>query len=98
MKSVLNKILFLSMFLLLSGAGFAQNILKMPVALQRQSGTVGEFLSDLNKLSGVVISYSSEAVDLDKKVELNGIEKTVEDILRSILRSQNLKIVEHGGK
>ena len=58
----------------------------------------GEFLSDLNKLSGIVISYSSEVVDLDKKVQLNGNERTVEDVLRSILRTQTLRIVEQNGK
>jgi hypothetical protein len=88
----------LLMFLLMCAACHAQNILKMPVALPRQSGTVGEFLSDLNKVPGVAISYSSEVVDLEKQVQLTGNERTVEDILRSILKAQTLKIVEQNGK
>jgi outer membrane receptor for ferrienterochelin and colicin len=94
----MQRFFFLLIFLMMSGACLAQNILKMPVALPRQSGTVGEFLSDLNKVAGVVISYSSEVVDLEKQVKLAGNERTVEDILRSVLKSQTLKIVEQNGK
>jgi outer membrane receptor for ferrienterochelin and colicin len=98
MKSAFSKIFFLALFMLASAACFAQTVLKMPVSLSRQSGTVGQFLSDLNQLSGVSISYSSEVVDLGKKVQLSGNEKTLEDVLRSILRGQSLKIVEQNGK
>lgn len=94
----MQRIVCLLMLLVMSVACLSQTILKMPVALPRQSGTVGEFLSDLNKIAGVAISYSSEVVDLEKQVKLTGNEKTVEDILRSILKTQTLKIVEQNGK
>ncbi|HEX6192379.1 MAG TPA: TonB-dependent receptor plug domain-containing protein, partial [Chitinophagaceae bacterium] len=61
-------------------------------------GTTGEFLDDLNKLPGIVISYSSEVVNLQKQVQLTGHEKTLEDHLRTVLRSQPLKFVEQQGK
>lgn len=98
MRSAFNKIFFLLLFMLASAACLAQTVLKMQVSLPRQSGTVSEFLSDLNQLPGVNISYSSEVVDLAKQVQLSGHERTVEDFLRSVLRSQNLKIVEQNGK
>src|SRR5215213_4672577 len=101
MKSVTSKMVKTLLILLLvsiSGACWAQSMLKMPVSLPRQNGTVGDFLKDLNKLPGIAISYSSQVVDLSKQAELSGNERTVEDILRSVLRSQPLKIIEQNGK
>ncbi|HYF29562.1 MAG TPA: TonB-dependent receptor [Chitinophagaceae bacterium] len=88
----------LLLFLLASMVCQAQTILKMPVSLQRQTGTVGEFLDELNKLPGITISYSTEVVDLQRRVQLSGQEKTVEDYLRSILKQQALRFVEQNGK
>src|SRR5690349_8205622 len=100
MKSVSSKMVrpLLILFLLsITGTCLAQSMLKMPVSLSRQTGTVAEFLDDLNKLPGIAISYSSQVVDLSKRTELNGNEKILEDVLRSVLRSQPLKIVEQNG-
>lgn len=88
----------LLLFLFISGVCQAQTVLKTPINLQRKAGTVGEFLDDLNKLPGIVISYSSEVVNLSKHVQLTGLEKTVEDHLTTVLRSQPLKFVEQHGK
>jgi hypothetical protein len=101
MKSVSSRMMKRLLVLLLisiTGTCVAQSMLKTPVTLPRQNGTVAEFLNDLNKLPGIVISYSSEVVDLTKKIELNGNEKTVEDVLHSVLKLQVLKIVELNGK
>src|SRR5688572_13301160 len=92
------KIRLFLLFLLVAGVCQAQTILKTPVSLTRQSGTTGEFLDDLNKIPGIVISYSSEVVNLSKPVQLTGQEKILEDYLRTILRSQPLKFVEQQGK
>lgn len=92
------KFRLLLLLVLVSGICHAQTILKTPVSLPRQNGTTGEFLDDLNKLPGIVISYSSEVVNLSKQVQLTGQEKTLEDHLRTILRSQPLKFVEQQGK
>ena len=64
MKSVLTKTTFIIMFALASGVCGAQSILKMPVSLPRQSGSVAEFLTDLNKLPGVAISYDLDGREL----------------------------------
>jgi hypothetical protein len=101
MKSVSSKMvkpLLVLLLLSVTMAAHAQNVLKTPVTLPRQNGTVADFLDDLNKLPGIVISYSSETVNLSKKIELTGNEKTVEEILRSVLKLQPLKIVEQNGK
>jgi outer membrane receptor for ferrienterochelin and colicin len=81
-----------------SCAGQAQTILSKPVSLTRQSGTTEEFLSDLNAIPGIIISYSSEVIDLTRKVQLSGQEKNVEDHLKSILKDQPVKYLEQSGK
>src|SRR5688572_26148571 len=90
--------LLLFLLLLVSCAAQAQTILNKPVSLARQLGTTEEFLTDLNAVPGIIISYSSEAIDLTKKVQLSGQEKTLEDYLKSILKTQAVKYVEQNGK
>lgn len=88
----------LILFLLISCTGKAQTILDKPVSLARQSGTTGEFLTDLNAVPGIIISYSAEVIDLSGKVQLSGAEKTVEDLLKTILKGQPVKYLEQNGK
>lgn len=90
--------LLLFLLLLVSCAGQAQTILSKPVSLPRQEGTTEEFLTDLNAIPGINISYSSQVIDLTKKVQLNGQEKTLEDYLKSITRAQAVKYIEQNGK
>lgn len=90
--------LLLILLLLVSCTGQAQTILSKPVFLTRQSGTTEEFLTDLNAIPGVIISYSSEVIDLTKKIQSGGQEKTVEDYLRSILKDQPVRYLEQNGK
>ena len=85
-------------FLLLSGVCQAQSLLSKPITLSRQSGTVQELLTELNGINGVNISYSSEVIELTRKVQLSGAEKTLEDILKIIIRGQAVRYVEQDGK
>jgi hypothetical protein len=86
------------LLLLLSAACQGQSLLKKPVSLTRQTGTVEQFLNDLNTIHGIAISYSTVVVNLSKQVRLSGQERTVEDILTTICKNQPVKFVEHDGK
>ncbi|MGB8190572.1 MAG: TonB-dependent receptor, partial [Chitinophagaceae bacterium] len=73
-------------------------LLKMPLKLNRQSGTVNDFLTDLNNVPGLRLSYSSGLIDLSRQVQLNGNETTVEQYLQIILKGQSVKYLEENGK
>jgi outer membrane receptor for ferrienterochelin and colicin len=90
--------LLLFLVLFISCAVEAQTILEKPITLARQNGSIGEFLTDINAIPGVIISYSSEVIDLSAKIRLSGQEKTVEDYLKAILRTQPVKYLEQNGK
>ncbi|HEU4472778.1 MAG TPA: TonB-dependent receptor [Flavisolibacter sp.] len=85
-------------FLLLSVVAQSQTLLKKQVSLTGGPATVEEWLSRLSSASGIAISYSSEAIDLSLVVRAGGHEKTVEDYLKTILRSQKVRYVEQHGK
>jgi outer membrane receptor for ferrienterochelin and colicin len=88
----------LILFLLISGACESQTLLNRPVTLVMQQGKAGELLNELNQVTGITISYSSEVIDLEKKVRLTGQEKIVEEVLKSILKDQPVRYLEQNGK
>ena len=88
----------LTLLILLSFVGGAQSLLSSTVTLNRHTGTVGEFLNDLNAVPGIELSYSAVALDLSKKVSLVGRERTVEDFLKTILKGQPVKYFVQDGK
>src|SRR5437868_2183835 len=88
----------LILFLLISGACESQTLLNRPVTLVMQQGKAGELLNELNRVTGITISYSSEVIDLEKKVRLTGQEKVVEEVLKSILKDQSVRYLEQNGK
>lgn len=85
-------------YLLICFACQGQSLLNKPVSLQRKEGAVAEFLDELNKQPGIAISYSSNVVRLDKKVQLNGTEKTLGEYLQTILQGQRIRLVEQKDK
>ncbi len=88
----------LLLFFLVTQACIAQDLLNWQVTLSRKSGSVGAFLNELNAIPGIRLSYSAGVVDLSKYAELTGNERTVEDLLKSILKNQFLRYVEEEGK
>ena len=88
----------LLLFLLISGACESQTLLNKPVTLVMQQGKAGELLKELNRVTGITISYSSEVIDLEKNVRLTGNEKVVEEVLKSILKDQPVRYLEQNGK
>ena len=85
------KLGLLTLLLLISFVCGAQSLLSKPIALNRKTGTVSEFLVELNALPGIQLSYSAGAIDLSKKVTLNGHEKTIEEVLKTILKGQPVR-------
>jgi hypothetical protein len=92
------RLTFLIACLLCFAACEAQSLLKKPISIDRKEGTVAEFLDDLNRIPGITISYSSRVVNLSKKIQLKGEEKTLGDYLQSILQGQAVKFVEQPEK
>src|SRR5215203_5384253 len=89
---------FLFLFLLIPCICQAQAVLSKRITITGKKATVGIFLNELNTIPGISLSYSSGVIDLTKKIELNGLEKTVEDFLISILKGQKVKYIEQNGK
>ncbi len=89
---------FLFLFLLIPCICQAQAVLSKRITITGKKATVGIFLNELNTIPGISLSYSSGVIDLTKKIELNGVEKTVEDFLISILKGQKVKYIEQNGK
>ena len=73
-------------------------MLERQITITRQNGTIGDFLDELDKIPGITLSYSSGVVDLTRKAQLSGQEKTVEDFLRSVLKGQAVKYAEQDEK
>lgn len=88
----------LFIFLCYSIQGSAQQVLGKRVKLIQLNGTVGELLTALGSVEGVILSYSSGVISLAQRVSLNGNESTVEDYLTSMLRNQPLKFYERDSK
>ena len=91
-----SRLLFL--LILFSFSCAAQNLLNRPVSLTRQSGSVGMFLADLNAIEGIQLNYSSGVIDISRNVHLSGKERTLEDLLHSILAGQPIRFIEQEGK
>jgi hypothetical protein len=64
----------------------------------RKSGTVLFFLEDVSKRTGVQLSYSDELVKRRRRVQLRGSERTVEDVLLTVLAGTGVHAVERSGK
>lgn len=92
------KTIFLIAYLLLCLACQGQTLLNKPILLERQEGTVAEFLDDLNKIPDITISYSSSVVNLTRAIKLKGTEKKLSDYLQTILKGQRIKIAEQDQK
>jgi len=83
---------------LFSLIAFAQSLLHTNVTISIREGRVEQFLNELSQRSGVQLSYSAGVVDLQKRTFITGNEKTVGEILRAVLRGQDVSPVEGEGK
>lgn len=63
-----------------------------------QKGTVRTFLEDIQKQTGIELSYSDKLVKRRRQVQLNGTEHTVGEVLHTILSDTKVSITERSGK
>src|ERR1044071_53726 len=61
-------------------------------------GTIEAFLADIQKKTGVSISFSASSVNLSTRVQLSRNERTIESALNAILSDQKVSIVERDDK
>jgi outer membrane receptor for ferrienterochelin and colicin len=85
-------------YLLICFACQGQSLLTKRVVLQRKEGTVAEFLDELNKQPGINIVFSSDVVNLDRKLQVKISDNTLGEHLQTILQGQRIKIIEQVDK
>jgi outer membrane receptor for ferrienterochelin and colicin len=68
----------------------AQSILEQKAALDIKEGTVLEFLDAIETKYGIVISYSSNAFDLDRKIKLLPSVNSLGDVFEVLLQDEDL--------
>lgn len=74
------------------------NLLYLPYAPPAIHGTILFYIQDLQKQTGVSISYSSSFLHLNKKVQLSGKERTTGDVLSTILQGTGIQAAALNGK
>jgi outer membrane receptor for ferrienterochelin and colicin len=92
------KSLWLLLFLFIGSACFGQSLLSTPYQPSEKKGKLKSFFKDIKQKTGAVISFSEATVNIKKIAVLNGDEKTIGDVLRTILRDQPVKLEESGEK
>lgn len=75
-----------------------KKILSRTYHAKRTSSTVREFLEELKLYSGVVLEYSSNNLEANKLIQLNGNENTLGELLEKVLDGQHLKLLEQNNK
>ena len=89
---------FLIYIILSLSPAYSQSLLNQALKISPQSGTIASYLSLIQAQTGIVFSYNPQKMQLDKRVSLNGREKTLRDCLESILKDEAVSIVERNGK
>lgn len=75
-----------------------------PVAFSRSysppftTGSIRDFLSDINRQGAVIIEYASDYIDTGKIVTLTGSPSTIGGVLRQVLKNEKVSIVEKNNK
>jgi outer membrane receptor for ferrienterochelin and colicin len=85
-------------FSLTTAALAQEGKLQQRVRITLRSGTVKEMLAAIDGQDGIILVYSSQVINAEKRTTLSGTEKTVLDYLETILKGQPLLIREKNGK
>lgn len=72
----------------------AQQLLQKPYKPSFSEGKIRAYLKDIEKKTGVEISFSELALNSKKKVKISGSEHTIEQVLRTLLSGLPVKWVE----
>jgi outer membrane receptor for ferrienterochelin and colicin len=60
--------------------------------------TIQAYIEDIEKQTGIPVSYSNTSVNLSKRVTLVGNEQTVKDVLTTILSGEQIEIIGRRNK
>ncbi|WP_167019989.1 TonB-dependent receptor [Chitinophaga sp. Cy-1792] len=63
-----------------------------------QQGSILSYIQEIQRHTGIQISYSSNFIHLNKKVQLNGNEKTTGMVLNTILQGSGIQAAAFNGK
>jgi hypothetical protein len=63
-----------------------------------EKATIGEFLEDINRHSGILVEYASNYIDTGKIITLTGSPATIGALLQQVLHHQPLNILERNNK
>ena len=93
---------YLFILLLITQAGFnafaQKKLVSMPYHTSTKNASINQHLQEISKSSGIVLEYSSANFDAGKMVRLTGEEKTIAEVLQTILHGQKIKLLEHNNK
>lgn len=93
----MNKVLLLSIVLILATRCFAQeNILDMKFTPSKTKGTIKLFLKEMEVQLKASFLYDNSKIPVDKIVTLKKEEKTVRTILNKILEGEQVKVIQRG--
>lgn len=94
-----NLLLLIIIFVGFHVGTFAQKkILSRTYNAKRTTATVAEFLEEIKQYSGIILEYSSNNLEANKLIKLNGDENTIGELLEKVLDSQHLKLLEQNDK
>ncbi|MCW3091214.1 MAG: TonB-dependent receptor plug [Ferruginibacter sp.] len=63
-----------------------------------ETGTIQDFLQDINHHSGIIIEYASNCIETNKIIVLKGNVSTLGDVLRQVLKGQKVSVIEKNNK
>ncbi|MBS1927271.1 MAG: carboxypeptidase-like regulatory domain-containing protein [Bacteroidetes bacterium] len=79
-------------------AGAQKNILERPFSTKISKASIAEFLNEIDRVSGIIIQYSTSSFDEKKIISLLGTENTIGSMLQTVLDGQHLKLIEQNNK
>lgn len=85
MKLSINILLTISFLVSATGIINGQSLEKV-VSLNYQGAPLEEVLDGISKTTGVSFSYSSDKIPVDRKVEVNVNQETLENVLKQVLK------------
>ncbi|NLR57940.1 TonB-dependent receptor [Chitinophaga polysaccharea] len=104
-SSLLNQFLYLCCAVLLllpvnqlRAQSGGNDILARPYTPPSKQGTILFYIQDIQKSTGVSVSYSSSFLHLNKKVQLAGTERTTGAVLTTILQGTGIQAAALNGK
>lgn len=81
-----------------SAAVAQKKLLSQTYFSKKTKATVAEYLEELKQYSGIVLEYSSNNLEVNKIIQLEGTENSIGLLLQKVLDGQRIKLIEHNNK